>query len=34
MFSGLRLRLTLLYLLAALALIVLIGGGSYWLVGS
>ncbi len=34
MFSGLRLRLTLLYLLAALALIVLIGGGAYWLVGS
>jgi len=34
MFNGLRLRLTLLYLLAALALIVLIGGGAYWLVGS
>jgi signal transduction histidine kinase len=34
MFSSLRLRLTLLYLLAALALSVLIGGGSYWLVGS
>ena len=34
MFSSLRLRLTLLYLLAALALIVLIGGGAYWLVGS
>jgi signal transduction histidine kinase len=34
MFSGLRLRLTLLYLLAALALIVLISGGAYWLVGS
>ena len=34
MFSALRLRLTLLYLLAALALIVLVGGGAYWLVGS
>jgi len=34
MFSGLRLRLTVLYMLAALALIVLIGGGAYWLVGS
>jgi signal transduction histidine kinase len=29
MFRGLRLRLTLLYLLAALALIVLVGGGTY-----
>jgi len=34
MFRGLHVRLTLLYLLAALALIVLIGGGAYWLVGS
>ncbi|MEO7913721.1 MAG: histidine kinase dimerization/phospho-acceptor domain-containing protein, partial [Roseiflexaceae bacterium] len=34
MFSSLRLQLTWLYLLAALALIVLIGGGAYWLVGS
>lgn len=34
MFSGLRLRLTLLYLLAALALIVLLGAGTYWLLGS
>jgi signal transduction histidine kinase len=34
MFSGLRLRLTLLYLLAALALVALVGGGAYQLVGS
>jgi signal transduction histidine kinase len=34
MFSSLRLRLTLLYMFAALGLIVLIGGGAYWLVGS
>ncbi len=34
MFSGLRLRLTLLYLLAALALVALVGGGAYLLVGS
>ncbi|HEU5102605.1 MAG TPA: histidine kinase, partial [Roseiflexaceae bacterium] len=34
MFSGLRLRLTLLYLLAALALIVLLGVGTYWLLSS
>ena len=33
MFSGLRLRLTLLYLLAALALVALVGGGAYLLVG-
>ena len=31
MFRGLRLRLTVLYLLAALALMALIGAGSYWL---
>ena len=31
MFRGLRVRLTLLYLLAALALIVLVGGGAYGL---
>ncbi|HEX6607864.1 MAG TPA: histidine kinase, partial [Chloroflexia bacterium] len=31
MFRGLRLRLTALYLLAALALMLLIGAGSYWL---
>src|SRR5690349_6285041 len=30
-FRGLRLRLTVLYLLAALALMALIGAGSYWL---
>jgi signal transduction histidine kinase len=34
MFSGLRLRLTLLYLLAALALIVLLAAGTYWLLGT
>jgi signal transduction histidine kinase len=34
MLSGLRLRLTLLYLLAALALAALVGGGAYQLVGS
>jgi signal transduction histidine kinase len=34
MFSGLRLRLTLLYLLAALALIMLLGVGTYWLLSS
>jgi signal transduction histidine kinase len=34
MFSGLRLRLTLLYLLAALALVALVGGAAYLLVGS
>lgn len=32
MFRGLRLRLTLLYILAALALITLVGGGTYWLI--
>src|SRR3989338_6109827 len=31
MFRGLRFRLTLLYLLAALALLVLVVGGTYWL---
>src|SRR6185369_12652154 len=34
MFSGLRLRLTLLYLAAALGLIVLVGGGTYLVLGS
>src|SRR5689334_22039736 len=34
MFRGLRLRLTLLYLLVALALVALVGGGAYLLVGS
>jgi len=34
MFKGLRLRLTLLYLLVALALVALVGGGAYLLVGS
>lgn len=33
MLNGLRLRLTLLYLLAALGLVVLIGGGTYRLLG-
>ncbi|MBK9714020.1 MAG: HAMP domain-containing histidine kinase [Kouleothrix sp.] len=33
MFSGLRLRLTVLYLLVALALIALVGGGTYSLLG-
>ncbi|MBI3363269.1 MAG: HAMP domain-containing histidine kinase [Chloroflexi bacterium] len=33
MFRGLRLRLTLLYLFAASALILLVGGGAYWLIG-
>ena len=32
MFSTLRLRLTLLYLGAAAALLVLLGAGMYWLV--
>jgi signal transduction histidine kinase len=32
MFSGLRLRLTLLYALAAMALVVLVGGGAYLVV--
>jgi hypothetical protein len=32
MFSGLRLRLTLLYALAAVALIALVGGGAYLVV--
>ncbi len=34
MFNGLRLRLTLLYLLVAVALIVLVGGGTYQIVRS
>jgi signal transduction histidine kinase len=34
MFSGLRLRLTLLYLLAALTLIAAVSGGAYWLLSS
>jgi signal transduction histidine kinase len=34
MFSSLRVRLTLLYLMAALALIALVGAGAYWLIGS
>jgi signal transduction histidine kinase len=34
MFKGLRLRLTLLYLLVALALVTLVGGSAYLLVGS
>jgi signal transduction histidine kinase len=34
MFSGLRLRLTLLYLLTALAFVALVGGGAYQLVES
>ena len=34
MFSGLRLRLTLLYLLAALALLTLVGAGAYQLVNT
>ena len=34
MFKGLHVRLTLLYLLAALALIVLVAAGTYWLIGS